>query len=94
MYVFIDAKTYNLDVFQRLKRTNRYVFLAKKRKNIYVSFISLRYSYQCILSISNLDFRPLNLPPNLNLPILQRICICIILLISNLDFRPLTYPQT
>ncbi len=50
MYVFIDAKTYNLDVFQRLKRTNRYVFLAKKRKNIYVSFISLRYSYQCILS--------------------------------------------
>ncbi len=56
MYVFIDAKTYNLDVFQR---TNRYVFLAKKRKNIYVSFISLRYSYQCIfiiLSISDLDF--------------------------------------
>ncbi len=73
MYAFIDAKTYNLDVFQRLKRTNRYVFLAKKRKNIYVSFISLRYSYQCIfiiLLISNLDFRPLNLPPNLNLPVL------------------------
>ncbi len=46
MYVFIDAKAYNLDVFQRLKRTNWYVFLAKKRKNIYVSFISLRYSYQ------------------------------------------------
>ncbi len=37
MYVFIDAKTYNLDVFQRLKRTNQYVFLAKKLKNIYVS---------------------------------------------------------
>ncbi len=51
MYVFIDAKTYNLDVFQRLKRTNQYVFLAKKLKNIYVSFISLRYSYQCIFII-------------------------------------------
>ncbi len=59
MYVFIDAKTYNLDVFQRLKLTNRYVFLAKKLTIIYISFISLRYSYQCIfiiLSISNLDF--------------------------------------
>ncbi len=31
-YVFIDAKTYNLDVFQHLKHINRYVFLAKKRK--------------------------------------------------------------
>ncbi len=73
MYVFIDAKMYNLDAFQRLKRTNRNVFLAKKFTNIYVSFISLRYSYQCIfiiLLISYLDFRPLNLPPNLNLPIL------------------------
>ncbi len=33
-------------------------------------------------------FRPLNLPPNLNLPILQWICSCIILLIRYLDFRP------
>ncbi len=31
MYVFIDAKMYNLDIFQHLKRTNRYVFLAKKK---------------------------------------------------------------
>ncbi len=48
MYVFIDAKMYNLDVFQHLKRTN-----------MYVSFISLSYWYQCIfiiLSISDLDF--------------------------------------
>ncbi len=61
MYVFIDAKTYNLDVFQRLKCTNRYVFLAKKRKNIYVSFISLRYSYQCIFyNFINKRFRLLD----------------------------------
>ncbi len=58
MYVFIDAKTYNLDVFQCLKCTNRYVFLAKKRKNIYVSFISLRYLYQCIFI--NKQFRLLD----------------------------------
>ncbi len=32
MYVFIDAKTYNLDIFQRLKHTNRYIFLAKKKQ--------------------------------------------------------------
>ncbi len=35
MYVFIDAKTYNLDVFQHLKCTNRYVFLAKKNVQIF-----------------------------------------------------------
>ncbi len=38
--------------------TNLYVFKAKKIKNIFISFISLRYSYQCIciiLSISDLD---------------------------------------
>ncbi len=36
MYVFIDAKTYNLDGFQSLKRTNRYVFLAKKNVKIFM----------------------------------------------------------
>ncbi len=39
MYVFIDAKTYNLDVFQRLKRTNRYVFLAKNVKYLRIFYI-------------------------------------------------------
>ncbi len=29
---FIDAKTYNLDVFQHLKHTNRYIFLVQKHK--------------------------------------------------------------
>ncbi len=37
----MDAKTLNLDVFEHLKCANRYVFLAKKRKNIYESFISV-----------------------------------------------------
>ncbi len=58
MYVFIDAKMYNLDVFQRLKRTTWYVFLAKKHKNIYVSFMSVRYLYQCIFI--NKQFRRLD----------------------------------
>ncbi len=37
-----QRKTYNFDVFQRLKRTNQYVFLAKKHKNIYVSFYIIK----------------------------------------------------
>ncbi len=41
MYVFIDAKTYNLDIFQRLKRTNRYVFLAKKNVKIFTYLLQI-----------------------------------------------------
>ncbi len=32
MYIFINAKMYNLDVFQHLKRTNQYVFELKNLK--------------------------------------------------------------
>ncbi len=35
LYIFIYAKTYNLDVFQRLKRTNQYVFLAKQNVKVF-----------------------------------------------------------
>ncbi len=33
LYIFIYAKTYNLDIFQHLKRTYQYVFLAKQNVN-------------------------------------------------------------
>ncbi len=58
MYIFIDAKTYNLDVFQCLKRTIRYVFLAKKQKYLRIFYI-IKIFISCffiILSISDLDF--------------------------------------
>ncbi len=43
LYNFIDVKTYNLDVFQHLKRTNQYVFLAKKKvNNIYGYFFIIK----------------------------------------------------
>ncbi len=52
------AKTYNLDLYQCLKCTHQYVFLVKKLKNISVSIISLRYSYQCIFyNFMNMLFR-------------------------------------
>ncbi len=55
MYVFIDAKTYNLDVFQRLKRTNRYVFLAKNVKIFTYLYIIKIFHINAFLSISDLD---------------------------------------
>ncbi len=40
LYNLIDAKTYNLVIFQHLKRTNRYVFLAKQcQKYVHIFLI-------------------------------------------------------
>ncbi len=43
----IDAKTYNLDVLQYLKRKNRYIFLAKKN----VKYLRIFYIIKIFVSI-------------------------------------------